>query len=856
MNNRIIVIGLVITMVMPVAKAQQALEWFHKAPSVNGTPWTWSGVAFSLGERVYFGTGVDAASDLSDMLFRYDPVTNEVDLFGELPGGPRRDGIAFTIGQHAYAGLGGEGGMGGWAVFSDIRRLNGTLGYFDQTYSFPGGPRANAVVFTINGKAYIGGGTDGVLDKNDLWEWDPTTNLWTAKASMPTSIQGGAAFAAGGKGYVLRTGSTQFWCYDPVANTWTVKAPFPGGNRWGTSAFEMGGFGYIGLGDGPGGPFKNFYMYDPVADAWSAAPYLWSAYGRVHAMTTTHQGKAYVTGGDNYLAPAFDLWELGPVAPLTTGVWVQRPFLPAPIRERPVSFVIGSTAYLGGGVGGIGNTALMDFWAYDPDLRVWTQKAALPGSMEVAAAVNGMGYGLRNTPTANFWAYDPVADAWSPRADLPVPRSSTVAFGLEGRIYVTTGFANSIRLNDMWAYDPQTDTWEQKASRPGNAVHAATGFAMGNKGYVLGGNTGGTTTATSLARRYDPASDTWQSIAQYPFPGNVMTAMGMAIGNVGYAGGGALGGTLQLQSNFRAYDPMSNTWSSLPELGGGQRRWGAAFSIDGRGFISCGRSGSHIPNNTSLSNDLWEYQPAWVTVSPRVFLGGPYEQGSGLMQATLNNAALIPTTDPYAMLLHPRPGGDYSDMSGGLEAMTGNDAIVDRVVVELRDAGDPAIVRAARHVWLQRDGDVVDMDGVSPVRFTLPPGNYHVAIRHRNHLGCMSAAPIALSASPVAIDFTAPATPTWGTDARQHVNGTMVLWPGDATFDGVVKYVGAANDRDPILLAVGGDTPSNVVSNVYHNADHNLDGQVKYAGAANDRDIILQTIGGGVPTAVKTEQVP
>jgi hypothetical protein len=84
----------------------------------------------------------------------------------------------------------------------------------------------------------------------------------------------------------------------------------------------------------------------------------------------------------------------------------------------------------------------------------------------------------------------------------------------------------------------------------------------------------------------------------------------------------------------------------------------------------------------------------------------------------------------------------------------------------------------------------------------------------------------------------------------------MSLWPGDATFDGQVKYTGTGNDRDVVLTAVGGSTPTNVANNVYRGADVNMDGVVKYVGLNNDRDIILQTIGGTVPTAVRLEQVP
>ena len=67
---------------------------------------------------------------------------------------------------------------------------------------------------------------------------------------------------------------------------------------------------------------------------------------------------------------------------------------------------------------------------------------------------------------------------------------------------------------------------------------------------------------------------------------------------------------------------------------------------------------------------------------------------------------------------------------------------------------------------------------------------------------------------------------------------------------------GSTNDRDPVLLAVGGATPTNVQSAIYAGADVNMDGQVKYVGSSNDRDPILQTIGGVVPTAVRVQQLP
>jgi len=157
---------------------------------------------------------------------------------------------------------------------------------------------------------------------------------------------------------------------------------------------------------------------------------------------------------------------------------------------------------------------------------------------------------------------------------------------------------------------------------------------------------------------------------------------------------------------------------------------------------------------------------------------------------------------------------------------------------------------------IQRDGDVVDVDGTSPVLFENQDlGSYHVVIWHRNHLGIMTASPLLFSDGPSALDLSNPATPTWGTDAQRDINGSMVLWSGNVIPNSQVKYTGADNDRDPILIEIGGLVPTNTTSG-YKGEDVNMDGIVKYTGADNDRDPILQTIGGTVPTSVRTEQVP
>ena len=54
---------------------------------------------------------------------------------------------------------------------------------------------------------------------------------------------------------------------------------------------------------------------------------------------------------------------------------------------------------------------------------------------------------------------------------------------------------------------------------------------------------------------------------------------------------------------------------------------------------------------------------------------------------------------------------------------------------------------------------------------------------------------------------------------------------------------------------LNGKTRTNQM-NGYYTEDVNLDGVVKYIGAGNDRDPVLVTIGGNTPNAVRSAQLP
>lgn len=246
-----------------------------------------------------------------------------------------------------------------------------------------------------------------------------------------------------------------------------------------------------------------------------------------------------------------------------------------------------------------------------------------------------------------------------------------------------------------------------------------------------------------------------------------------------------------------------------------------------------------------------------LKLAVKLMLEGPYVSATNRMRDDLRVNALVPGTEPYTGLgfTQASDGGGETLLPSALAA-SGDNAIVDWVLVELRDETTPTNIVATRSALVQRDGDVVDINGTSSIALLAPVGSYYVSVRHRNHLGAMVGIAAGLSTSLTSgVDLTDPLMPTYGSDARRTIGSTSVLWSGNTVRDVQVKYTGVTNDRDPILVAVGSTTPNNTI-NGYVGADTNMDGTVKYTGTGNDRDPILVGVGSTTPNNVRVEQLP
>ncbi len=203
--------------------------------------------------------------------------------------------------------------------------------------------------------------------------------------------------------------------------------------------------------------------------------------------------------------------------------------------------------------------------------------------------------------------------------------------------------------------------------------------------------------------------------------------------------------------------------------------------------------GSHGDVNVDLNcseSPCSAYTDDGVAVAPKAILEGPYSMADGKMSDDLRTLSYLPTNEPYSALgyTHVSSTGGESISAAAL-SVTGDDAIVDWVWVELRDATDPTIVVAAKAALIQRDGDIVSADGISALTFDgVAHGDYYFAIKHRNHLGIMTQSPVSLDGNALVLNFIDGSTPTYGSNAQNPIGttGNYCMVAANVTGDKVI----------------------------------------------------------------------
>lgn len=144
--------------------------------------------------------------------------------------------------------------------------------------------------------------------------------------------------------------------------------------------------------------------------------------------------------------------------------------------------------------------------------------------------------------------------------------------------------------------------WVQKASLPFTAFgrHHPVTFAINGYGYVLGG------TSSQLAYlsdfyRYDPVANTWETLPSFPGPPRSYSYAVVYEGKA-YMGFGF--GPTSDMSDMWEFDPETNIWTEKSLCPGDGRGHPAYVEVNGKVYVGLG--GSSMGN----LNDFWEYDIA------------------------------------------------------------------------------------------------------------------------------------------------------------------------------------------------------------------------------------------------------
>jgi len=220
-------------------------------------------------------------------------------------------------------------------------------------------PNNHGMAAAVNGKIYLLGGqfTDdqqGATAVNTVYELDPATGAWAAKALMPTARSGGVAVAHAGKIYVaggrVPRGS-DFAVYDPAADRWEVLPDLPTQRNHIAGAAINGRIHIVGgrLGNGLSPQKSDAHeVFDPQTRAWTTAAPMLSGRSGINGVVA--RGCFHVWGGEtpSGMTPQHEYYDP------RTNQWTSLSNMPLPVHGVVGSAYVDGLIWVTGGGTGVG----------------------------------------------------------------------------------------------------------------------------------------------------------------------------------------------------------------------------------------------------------------------------------------------------------------------------------------------------------------------------------------------------------------------------------------------------------------------------------------------------------------------
>jgi len=619
----------------PLTPAGPSMTWTLKRPM--STPRTEFGLA-TVNNKIYVVGGYSGS--VLQTVEEYDPATDGWTRKADMPT-PRRQLIVASVNNKIYA-------IGGVKQFtSDPNSLiysyateeyNPATDTWTSKASMPTGGTVNTVLgnrfiggAAANGKIYVAAHNNpGTLSPiTHALEYDPATNVWTSKTQPPFSYTRYTVASLHDKVYAL-SDSGEMAKYDPLKDRWIIRPPLST-HRFRTGLASAGGRLFSIGGGQNSSPVSTVEEYDPETHNWAPRASITSP--RVSVAVGEALGKLYAIGGSSNTSETFPsplaaveegtLPPPGSVLQIPTGDAVTTGNGQVTVRWNPVA---GATSY---------NL----YMASDINLDRSNYVGLPDGAKFVGVLSPHTITGLTNGKTYYFFVT--AADAG---------RESEESFGSSASPAAPPGLL-----------------WRTRASMPTPRLEAGAAVING-KVYVVGGFSGSALTTTEA---YDPATDTWTTRADMPTARrSPVVAM---VNNKIYA----IGGMNYIDVNqvtysyaTEEYDPSTNTWTSKASMPTGNsvnyilgNRFIAGTAVNGKIYITVFNNGGAPPTSSTF-----EYDPmanTWdISKSPVPFGNAQYTVASlGGKLYTLTSgsfAEYTPATDTW--IFRPSPPQTLSQM--------------------------------------------------------------------------------------------------------------------------------------------------------------------------------------------------
>ena len=189
-------------------------------------------------------------------------------------------------------------------------------------------------VAELNGNVYVMGGYPSTrVTVRTVQVYDSEQNRWSLTTPLPIPLNHAMPAVANGRLYIIggqtnASGDEAFvdtiFEYNPATTNWTARAPMPTARSAGAAAV-IGDLIYVAGGRPPQG--QDFAVYNVISNQWTTLPNLPT--GRNHLAATAIDGCIYVAGGrlgggfTSPMTPALEMYD-----PATRG-WTNR----APMLE-------------------------------------------------------------------------------------------------------------------------------------------------------------------------------------------------------------------------------------------------------------------------------------------------------------------------------------------------------------------------------------------------------------------------------------------------------------------------------------------------------------------------------------------